>query len=137
VDTDWTAKLCDVYPDGRSMLVSDGILRARYRNSFETPEMLVPGEIYEFVVDLWSTAIVFNTGHRLRVDLSSSNSPRFDPNPNTGDPLHQNTATVIATNRVYFNTLHPSQLILPVTAPAHHPLFDVPVPETSSLMIFF
>jgi putative CocE/NonD family hydrolase len=88
LDTDWVVRLCDVYPDGRSMLVTDGIRRAKFRDSYQTAALLTPGEIYEFEIDLWPTAIAFNTGHRIRIDVSSSNDPRFDPNPNTGDPLH-------------------------------------------------
>jgi hypothetical protein len=110
-DTDWAVKLCDVYPDGRSMLVTDGILRAKYREGFETPVPMEPGEVYEFKVDLWSTAIVFNTGHRIRIDVSTSNSPRFERHP------------LSATNRVYHDRSRPSRLILPVTAPRNHPLF--------------
>ncbi|HZY90316.1 MAG TPA: CocE/NonD family hydrolase [Gemmataceae bacterium] len=86
-DTDFTVKLCDVYPDGRSMLVADGVLRARYRESFERESFLGPGRVYELDVDLWSTALVFNKGHRVRVAVSSSNSPRFEANPNTGRPF--------------------------------------------------
>jgi predicted acyl esterase len=135
LDTDWTAKLCDVYPDGRSMLVTDGLRRAKFRNGFETPEPLDPGTVYEFEIDLWSTAIVFNAGHRIRVDISSSNSPRFDPNPNTGDPLRQNAATLVATNTVHHSRSRPSRLILPVTAPENHPLF--PQEETMGVSSFF
>ena len=123
-DTDWTAKLCDVYPDGRSMLVTDGILRAKFRDSFESSTLMTPGEVYRFEIDLWSTALVFNTGHRIRIDLSSSNDPRFDPNPNTGEPLRQHTRVDSATNEVYFSPEHPSQLVLPVVSPANHPLFQ-------------
>jgi putative CocE/NonD family hydrolase len=83
-DTDFTAKLCDVYPNGRSVIVLDGIVRASYRQSLEKPEPLEPGKIYEFEIDLWSTSFVISPGHRLRVAISSSNAPRFEPNPNTG-----------------------------------------------------
>ena len=85
-NTDFTAKLCDVYPDGRIIVVVDGIIRASHRNSMEKWELMEPGEIYEFEIDLWPTSIVFSKGHRVRVDISSSNSPRFEPNPNTGKP---------------------------------------------------
>ena len=84
LDTDFTAKLTDVYPDGRSMLIADGIIRARYRNSLSRPELMTPGTIYRLEIDLWATSIVFNTGHRIRLAISSSNYPRFDVNPNTG-----------------------------------------------------
>ncbi len=78
-DTHFTVKLTDVYPDGRSMLVTDGVLRAGLRNSFEQPELLQPDQVYELTVDLWSTSLVFNKGHRIRVAVSSSNAPRFEP----------------------------------------------------------
>src|SRR6185437_7411934 len=85
VDTDFTAKLVDVWPNGFAQNLTEGIVRARYRNSQETPEMMNPGQIYKFSIDLWSTSNVFRTGHRLRLEISSSNFPRFDRNPNTGE----------------------------------------------------
>jgi predicted acyl esterase len=123
-DTDWTAKVCDVYPDGRSMLVTDGILRGRYRGGFETPQLLPPGAIGEFHLDLWSTALVFNAGHRIRVDISSSNSPRFEPNPNTGEVSGLAAPKAAAANMVYHSKIHCSRLVLPVTSPPAHPLFQ-------------
>ena len=113
-DTDFTAKLCDVYPDGRSMLVCDGVLRTRYRNSFSAPELLRPGRAYKFEVDLWSTSIVFAAGHRIRLSVSSSNHPRFDVNPNTGVPFEEGGETHIACNRVYMDLRRPSHVLLPV-----------------------
>jgi predicted acyl esterase len=82
-DTDFTAKLCDVYPDERSMLLTDGIVRARYRRSLAEPVEVVPGERTTYEIDLGSTSIIFNRGHRIRVSISSSNAPRFEANPNT------------------------------------------------------
>src|SRR6202030_2854610 len=99
-DTDFTVKLCDVYPDGRSMLVTDGILRARYHKSFEKEALLEPGHVYELNVDLWSTSLVFNKGHRIRVAVSSSNSPRFEANPNTGRLPRADKEQRVATNTV-------------------------------------
>ncbi len=113
-DTDFTAKLCDVYPDGRSMIVADGIIRARHRNSMEKSELTEPGKIYEFEIDLWSTSLVFCPGHRIRVAISSSNSPRFEPNPNTGTPSGMDNETQVATNTIYLNIDHPSHILLPV-----------------------
>ena len=113
-DTDFTVKLTDVYPDGRSMLVTDGILRARFRESLENEKSLEPDEIVEIPVDLWSTSLVFNKGHRLRVAVSSSNSPRFDPNPNTGHPFRADQEQRVATNTIYFSEKYPSQIVLPV-----------------------
>jgi predicted acyl esterase len=112
-DTDFTVKLTDVYPDGRSMLLTDGILRARYRESFTEEKLLEPGEVAELTVDLWSTSIVFNRGHKIRVAVSSSNDPRFDPNPNTGGPLRADDETRVATNTLYVSRQHPSHIILP------------------------
>lgn len=113
-DTDFAVKLTDVYPDGRSMLVTDGILRARFRESFEKEKLLEPGHIYEVTVDLWATSLVFNRGHRIRVDVSSSNAPRFDPNPNTGHPFRADKETRVATNTIYFSKQYPSRIVLPV-----------------------
>jgi predicted acyl esterase len=115
-DTDFTVKLTDVYPDGRSMLVTDGVLRARFRDSFEHEKLLEPGKIYEVAVDLWSTSIVFNRGHKIRVAVSSSNAPRFDPNPNTGHAFRADKESRVATNTVYFSKEHPSRILLPVMA---------------------
>ena len=113
-DTDFTAKLCDVYPDGRSMIVLDGIIRAGHRNSMEKYEPMEPGKIYEMEIDLWSTSLVISPGHRVRVAISSSNAPRFEPNPNTGRPSGTDDKTQVATNTIYLNSEHPSHITLPV-----------------------
>jgi len=113
-DTDFTVKLSDVYPDGRSMLLTDGILRARYRESFRKPEFMKPGEIYPIEVDLWSTSIIFNKGHRIRVAVSSSNFPRFDANPNTGKNYWEEGERKTAHNTVYLSSKHPSHIVFPV-----------------------
>ena len=86
VDTDWTAKLVDVHPNGYARNLTDGILRARYRHGPERAEPLTPGAIERYTIDLWATSNVFLPGHRIRVEISSSNFPRFDRNPNTGRP---------------------------------------------------
>jgi predicted acyl esterase len=113
-DTDFTVKLTDVYPDGRSMLIADGILRARYHRSFAREDLLKPGEVYAIDVDLWSTSIAFNRGHVIRIAVSSSNAPRFEPNPNTGEHPDQATTTRIATNTLHLNSDYPSHVLLPV-----------------------
>lgn len=116
-DTDFSVRLCDVYPDGRSMLVGDGILRARFHDSpeFADPQLLEPDSIYEIEVDLWSSAVTFARGHRIRVGIASSNYPRFEPNPNTGVSFRRNDPnTQIAENRIYSDTYHPSQILLPI-----------------------
>jgi hypothetical protein len=113
-DTDFTAKLCDVYPDGRSMIVLDGILRASHRNSMEKSEPMEPGKIYELEIDLWSTSLAVSPGHRVCIAISSSNSPRFEPNPNTGKPSGTDGKTEVATNTIYMNASHPSHILLPI-----------------------
>jgi len=113
-DTDFTVKLSDVYPDGRSMLVTDGILRARYRRSFEQEEFLEASKTYELTVDLWSTSLIFNKGHRIRVAVSSSNAPRFEPNPNTGKPFRAGKETRVAHNTIYLSQKQPSHIVLPI-----------------------
>jgi putative CocE/NonD family hydrolase len=117
-DTDFTVKLCDVYPDGRSMLVTDGVLRARYHKSFEEESLLEPGQVYELDVDLWSTSLIFNKGHRIRVAVSSSNSPRFEANPNTGKRFRASTETRVAHNTLHLSAKHPSRILLPVPVDA-------------------
>jgi predicted acyl esterase len=113
-DTDFTVKLCDVYPDGRSFNVCDGILRARFRRSFTKPELMKPGQVYPLDIDLWSTSLIFNRGHRLRVQVSSSNAPAYDPNPNTGAPFRADDRTQVARNTLYMDAKRPSRLLLPV-----------------------
>ena len=115
-DTDFTAKLVDVAPDGRAENVADGILRARYRHSLSEPTPLVPGHVYEITVDLVATAYVFGAGHRIRLEVSSSNFPRFDRNTNTGGVIADESEADIrqAVNRVHHNRAHPSRLVLPV-----------------------
>ena len=116
LDTDFTAKLCDVYPDGRSLMVTDGILQTRYRISFAQVELVVPGQTYRLEIDLCGTALLFEEGHRIRVAISSSNYPRFEVNPNTGDPFWQNDTTLVATNSIHVDAIHPSHIVLPVTS---------------------
>ncbi|HIQ22184.1 MAG TPA: CocE/NonD family hydrolase [Planctomycetes bacterium] len=112
-DTDFTVKLCDVYPDGRSMLLTDGILRARFREGFDREVFLEPNRVYELEVDLWSTSLVFNRGHRIRVSVSSSNAPRFEPNPNNGQPHMGMGNPRVANNRLYVSARYPSHIVLP------------------------
>ncbi len=119
-DTDFTAKLVDVhppsedFPQGFDMNLTDGILRARYRNGFERQELMEPASVYEFVIELYPTANLFGIGHRIRVDISSSNFPRLDVNPNTGEPLGSNRRSLIAVNTVYMDEGRPSNIVLPV-----------------------
>jgi len=113
-DTDFTAKLVDVFPDGEARNLTDGILRLRYRASLEKPELATPNEIYKVTVDAGVTANVFLKGHRIRLEISSSNFPRFDRNANTGGAVEQAPQLVKATQTLYHDPTHPSCLILMV-----------------------
>jgi uncharacterized protein len=115
-DTDFTGKLVDVFPDGRAIFLTDGILRARYRASLAEPEPLTPGEVYEVSLDLSVTSNVFLPGHRIRLEVSSSNFPRFDRNTNTGGTIAEDREedVQVAVNRVLHGPGHPSRLVLPV-----------------------
>ncbi len=120
VDTDFTAKLIDVhppsadYPDGFAMNITDSIIRTRYRNSWTDPELMEPGTPYEFTFHLYPTSNVFRQGHRIRLDISSSNWPRFDVNPNTGGPLGLEQRYEIAQQTIYHSPDHPSHIVLPM-----------------------
>ena len=113
-DTDWVAKLVDVFPDGYAMNAAEGILRARYRDSWESPTLLEPGEVYRFEVDLWSTSNLFQKGHRIRVEVTSSNFPHYDRNPNTGNTFGQDAELRKADQTVYHDSEHPSHILLPL-----------------------
>ncbi len=113
-DTDVTVKLLDVFPDGRAMNMQEGITRVRYREDFGAPKMMVPGKVYEVPVDLHATSWYLPPGHRLRVEISSSNFPRFDRNLNTGGRNYDETTWRVAKNRVHHSTPNVSRLILPV-----------------------
>jgi len=114
VDTDFTAKLVDVGPDGFARNLTEGILRARYRDSQEKPTLMNPGQVYKFTIDLWSTSNVFLKGHSLRLEVSSSNFPRFDRNLNTGEIASSGRNYVSATNTIFHDAEHPSVLTVPV-----------------------
>jgi uncharacterized protein len=114
VDTDFTAKVVDVWPNGFAQNLTEGILRMRYINSPEKPELIKPGRVYKVNIDLWATSNVFLSGHRLRLEISSSNFPRFDRNLNTGDDQGFTARMVKSTSTVYHDHDHPSALILPV-----------------------
>ena len=120
LDTDFTAKLVDVYPpnadfpSGVDLNIADSIVRARYHDGFGKAELLKPGQPYEFTIEMYPTSLVFKRGHRIRLDISSSNFPRFDINPNTGEPLNNNRRSQVADNTIYLDAKHPSQIVLPV-----------------------
>src|SRR6516165_8029034 len=119
-DTDFTAKLIDVYPPsedyphGFAMNLTEGLLRVRYRDSWEQPAPMVPGEVYEITIELFPVANLFGRGHRLRLDISSSNFPHFDVNPNSGESESAWQQPRIARNRVFVETGRPSHILLPV-----------------------
>jgi len=119
-DTDFTAKLIDVYPpnvdyaDGFALNLTDSIIRARYRNGYTKPELLVPNEVSEFTFELYPTSNLFTAGHCIRLDISSSNFPRFDVNPNTGGPLGAERRIEVAHQAIYLDADHPSHVVLPI-----------------------
>jgi hypothetical protein len=117
-DTDFMAKLIDIYPDGTERLVLDSAVRARFREGADREVFLKKGEVYKFTIDLWSTSIIFNKGHRIALHITSSNDPRFDPNPNTGKRLRADGETRVALNTIHHDSAHPSRVLLPVV-PAH------------------
>jgi uncharacterized protein len=115
-DTDFTAKLDDVYPDDTSMLIEYGIQRARYRESETNPTLIEPGTIYKYQIHVWPTSNLFKAGHRIRLEISSSNFPMFDRNPNTGHPFAQDADLQVAEQTIYHDIHHPSEITLPIVA---------------------
>src|SRR5262245_22413661 len=121
-DTDFTAKLIDVYPPspdfpgGFDLNIAEGIVRARFRDSLSEETLMEPGNVYTFTIKLYPTSNLFKKGHRIRVDISSSSFPRFDVNPNTGEPLNDNRRWATATNTILHDQHHPSHIILPIVS---------------------
>jgi putative CocE/NonD family hydrolase len=114
-DTDWTAKLVDVEPDGFARNVQDGILRGRYREAIgKQGTLLEPGKVYEYTIDMWATSNTFLPGHQIRLEISSSNFPRFDRNLNTGEEPATGTRMMVARQTIYHNAAYPSHVVLPV-----------------------
>jgi len=120
VDTDFTAKLIDVhpanpdYPRGYAMNLCDGILRCRYRVSWEKAELMTPGTVYEIVIEPFAIGNLFKVGHRIRLDISSSNFPRYDLNTNTGEPEGLPRRRQVALNTVYVDRARASHVVLPM-----------------------
>jgi putative CocE/NonD family hydrolase len=114
LDTDWMVKLVDVYPNGTSMPVAEGMLRAKYRKGLDEINLLIPDQVYEFDIEMTGTANVFKPGHRIRIDITSSNFPQFDRNPNTGDSLGSNAETRVAMQDIHHGGIRLSHVILPV-----------------------
>lgn len=120
-DTDFVARLVDVHPDGYAQVLTDGIIRARYRNfrsGERQPSLIEPGKAYEYEIDLWATSNVFRAGHRIRLDITSSNFPRWDRNPNTGGDFGADTRMVVARQTILHDPEHASCVVLPVVPPA-------------------
>lgn len=113
-DTDFTAKLEDVWPSGQSYLLADGIIRARYRLGDQRADFIQPGEVYEFTIDLGATSNLFQAGHRLRVSIASSNFPKYDRNPNTGHVFGESSVLAVARQRIFHDECRPSRIVLPV-----------------------
>jgi uncharacterized protein len=114
VDTDFTGKLVDVWPNGKAYNLTHGIVRARYRNSAYKPEFIEPGKVYEFTIDLGVTGIVFKAGHCIRLEISSSNYPEYDRNQNTGNPIGQDAEIEVATQTIFHTDKYLSHLLLPI-----------------------
>jgi len=117
VDTDFVAKLVDVYPDGSSYNMAEGILRARYRDGVSKPALLTPGQVYRMEIDLVGTSVAFRKGHRIRVHVTSSHFPQFDRNPNTGAPFGTSDKVRVAQQTVYHDAERASHILLPVIPP--------------------
>ncbi len=113
-DTDFMAKLVDVHPNGRAYGLIDNMIRARYRESFSSPTLLEPGKVYAFEINLYATSNVFKKGHRIRLEISSSNFPRFDRNQNTGRAFGMDDRVQKATQTIHHSARHPSHILLPV-----------------------
>ena len=113
-DTDWHVMILDVHPDGRARRIQDGIVRARFRNGFDRPELLTPGKVEKYDIDVWFTALVLPPGHRLRVTVESAAFPKYDRNLDTGGDNERDTSYVSAHQRVLHDAAHPSHVTLPV-----------------------
>ena len=115
-DTDFMAKLLDVWPSGYAQRLCDGMVRARFREGMEQPALIEPGRIYAYTIDCWNTSQAFKKGHRVRLEIASSAFPKYDRNPNTGAPLGKSAEIKTADQTIYHDRDHPSHLVLPVVA---------------------
>jgi putative CocE/NonD family hydrolase len=114
-DTDWVARLCDVYPDGQSYNITEGVIRAAFQErDWKNPKLIEPNRIYEYTVDLQATSNVFKAGHRIRVQITSSNFPLWARNLNTGEPVATGVDFQSAQQTIYHDEDHPSHIILPL-----------------------
>jgi predicted acyl esterase len=115
-DTDFFVRLCDVYPDGRSFNLSEGMLRTRFRHGTDQEHFLVLGNVYPLDIDCWSTSVIFNKGHSIRVHVTSSSAPGFDPNPNTGEPFRSSNRSRPARNTIHLGADRASHVTLPMVS---------------------
>ena len=113
-DTDWNVMILDVDPTGAAWRIQDGVVRARFRNGFDTPSLLTPGAITKYDIDVWFTSLVIPKGHRLRVSVASAAFPKYDRNLNTGGDNERDTKYVSARQRILHDAAHPSSIRLPV-----------------------
>jgi putative CocE/NonD family hydrolase len=116
-DTDFMAKLLDVWPDGYAERLIDGMVRARFRDGMENPSLIEPGHIYEYRVNMWNTCEMYKKGHRIRIEIASSATPKYDRNPNTVAPLGKTTDMQAADQKIYHDREHPSHVVLPIVPP--------------------
>ncbi len=137
LDTDFAVRVTDVYPDGRPILMTDNIIKARYRRGFDTEVLMEPDVMDSMLVDVWSIAHVFNTGHKIRVIITSSNFPRFEINPNTGETPGRNPAEkLIAENTIYWGPDAPTRLILPINDMDTWDIAEkIDIPETFAITV--
>jgi putative CocE/NonD family hydrolase len=113
-DTDFTAKLVDVHPDGKAILLNNGIIRASFRDSLEKPQPIEPGQVYAYQIPIWPTSNLFKAGHRIRLEISSSNFPHYDRNPNTGRRSGLDGELAVANQIIHHSPEHPSKVVLPI-----------------------
>jgi putative CocE/NonD family hydrolase len=107
-------QLVDVYPDGRAINLNNGIIRARFRNSLERAEQVTPGQVHEYTIQIWPTSNLYKTGHRIRLEISSSNFPHYDRNLNTGHEFGQDSAMLVAEQTIYHDRERASRVVLPI-----------------------
>ncbi len=111
------AKLLDVWPNGFAQRLIDGMVRARFRNGMDKPELIEPGKVYAYQIDMWNTCQMFLKGHQIRVEISSSAFPKYDRNLNTGEALGKTTRMQTADQKIYHDREHPSAIVLPIVPP--------------------
>ncbi|MDD2889128.1 MAG: CocE/NonD family hydrolase [bacterium] len=134
-DTDFSIRLCDVYPDSSSVIVTQGIRRMRFRNSYSTEQFMTPGQVYVDTITLSDIALTFLAGHRLRIDVSSSNYPMFAVNPNNDDSLYKPGDTLVAKNYVYHNSVYASKILIPTIGTGVSEYYQIPRKFNSSLSV--